>query len=160
MAVEIERKFLVVGDTWRSGATGRAYRQGYLPTRNQVTVRVRIVSTTGYLTIKGPTEGLSRSEFEYEIPLTDAQQLLDELCDRPLIEKIRYVVEVGGTRWEIDEFGGDNAGLILAEVELSHPDQTFERPPWLGPEVSDDPRYFNARLAQHPYCQWGNQQEE
>ncbi|MGF1496420.1 MAG: CYTH domain-containing protein [Elainellaceae cyanobacterium] len=154
MAVEIERKFLVVGDAWRSGATGRVYRQGYLPTRNHVTVRVRVVDTMGYLTIKGPVQKLSRSEFEYEIPLSDAEQLLEELCDRPLIEKVRYIVNVDGTRWEIDEFGGDNTGLILAEVELSHPDQPFLRPAWLGQEVSDDPRYYNASLAQHPYRQW------
>ncbi len=154
MAVEIERKFLVNTDAWRSHAIGKLYRQGYLPTQKYTTVRVRVVGDRGFLTIKGKSEGISRSEFEYEIPLEDAKEMLDTLCDRPLIEKIRYVLDVEGVRWEIDEFQGENQGLILAEVELSNADQKVILPNWVGQEVSDDPRYFNANLAKHPFTRW------
>ncbi|WP_448602375.1 CYTH domain-containing protein [Thermoleptolyngbya sp.] len=154
MAQEIERKFLVVGDRWRGLAEGVTYRQGYLLSGVGRTVRVRIAGTQGFLTIKGATEGLSRREFEYEIPLADAEELLDTLCDRPLIEKTRYTIPYAGLLWEVDEFWGDNDGLIVAEVELSSPDQTVQLPDWIGEEVSHDPRYFNAALVQHPYRQW------
>ncbi|MGK7890362.1 MAG: CYTH domain-containing protein [Leptolyngbyaceae cyanobacterium] len=154
MGIEIERKFLVTGQAWRSPTSGTLYRQGYIRTEGTSTVRVRIAGETGYLTLKGPTSGLSRLEFEYEIPLTDAQQLLDELCDRPLIEKYRYRLEINGLIWEIDEFIGENQGLILAEVELEQPDQAIDFPPWLGLEVSGDPRYFNSNLAKTPFSQW------
>jgi CYTH domain-containing protein len=106
------------------------------------------------LTIKGVTSGISRLEFEYEIPRADADRLLDDLCERPLIEKTRYRVSAGGVTWEIDEFHGDNAGLVVAEVELAREDQPFERPAWLGDEVSGDPRYFNANLVAHPFREW------
>ena len=154
MGMEIERKFLVVGDGWRKEAVGSTYRQGYIRTQGQATVRVRIAGQTGYLTLKGPTQGLSRLEFEYEIPVTDADQLLQELCDRPLIEKVRYRILYGGLPWEVDEFNGDNEGLVLAEVELDTPDQPIDYPPWIGQEVSHDARYFNANLAQHPFSEW------
>ena len=154
MGVEIERKFLVVGDGWREGAVGTSYRQGYIRTQGQATVRVRVAGQTGYLTLKGPTEGLSRLEFEYEIPVTDADQLLKSLCDRPLIEKTRYRIDHQGLLWEIDEFKGDNQGLILAEVELETPDQVINPPPWIGQDVSHDSRYFNAYLAQSPFSSW------
>ena len=154
MGIEIERKFLVVGDGWREQAVGVPYCQGYIRTEGQSTVRVRIAGETGYLTLKGPTTGLSRLEFEYEIPLTDADQLLRELCDRPLIEKIRHRIDYQGMSWEIDEFSGDNTGLILAEVELEAPDQVIEYPPWIGQDVSHDSRYFNAALAQAPFSSW------
>ncbi len=156
MPLEIERKFLVIGDVWRSHATGTIYRQGYLPTQGLTTVRVRIAGDDGFLTIKGATQGITRLEFEYPIPRQDAEDMLATLCDRPLIEKIRYVVHEHGLRWEIDEFQGDNQGLILAEVELTDEMQEIQAPDWLGQEVSDDARYFNANLAKHPFTQWNS----
>lgn len=155
MATEIERKFLVSGDGWRT-AEGVLYRQGYIQTQNQATVRVRLAGDRGYLTIKGPTAGLARAEFEYEIPVLDASAMLTNLCDRPLIEKHRYRIPIGNVVWEVDEFHGDNKGLILAEVELTHPDQPLALPDWVGQEVSHDPRYFNSQLAQHPHCDWSD----
>lgn len=154
MAIEIERKFLVSDDSWRHGATGTIYRQGYLTIDPERTVRVRIAGERGFLTIKGKTEGMTRSEFEYPIPLKDAIQLLDTLCLRPLIEKTRYCVTYGGRTWEVDEFDGDNRDLILAEVELEASDEQVELPPWAGQEVTDDPRYFNASLSRTPYRTW------
>lgn len=154
MAVEIERKFLVQGEEWRTLGTGTLYRQGYLSSEPGRTVRVRIAGETGYLTIKGMTQGISRAEYEYVIPLTDAAELLDTLCDRPLIEKIRHRIAWDDLIWEVDEFMGENQGLIVAEVEISDPDRTLRLPEWIGKEVSDDPRYFNASLAKYPYRQW------
>ncbi|KAF3884327.1 MULTISPECIES: CYTH domain-containing protein [Nostocales] len=154
MAREIERKFLVKGNSWRNQGTGSAYRQGYIATQKGATVRVRIVGERGYLTIKGPTVNYSRAEFEYSIPFEDAQEMLDTLCQRPLIEKIRYKVEWGGLIWEIDEFEGVNKGLILAEVELSDEKQQIELPVWIGEEVSDNPKYFNSNLVKDPFLQW------
>lgn len=154
MGTEIERKYLVVGDSWRGRGTTTAFRQGYLSTVKERTVRIRAAGDEGVLTIKGITVGASRTEFEYEIPFEDADTMLDELCEQPIIEKTRDVVEVDGTTWEIDEFGGVNQGLIVAEVELDSPDQEFTRPDWLGDEVTDDPRYFNANLIAHPYTEW------
>jgi adenylate cyclase len=157
MATEIERKFLVNGDEWRSLSTGTLYRQGYLSTKKSCTVRVRLAGEQGYLTIKGLTEGFSRPEYEYAIPAEDAQEMLDNLCDRPLIEKTRYKIEAAGLIWEVDEFAGENQGLIIAEVELTDANQTLELPSWIGKEVSDDPRYYNANLAQHPFNQWSTE---
>lgn len=154
MATEIERKFLVKGDEWRKLGKGTVYRQGYLSTVKERVVRVRTIDDKGYLTIKGITTGATRLEFEYEIPVEDANQMLDELCERPLIEKTRYVVEYGGLTWEIDEFAGENQGLILAEVELSSEDQQIELPDWIGEEVTGDPRYFNSNLIKHPFTRW------
>ena len=153
MAVEIERKFLVKGNGWRSLAVGTVYRQGYITTQTTTTVRVRVVGHQGYLTIKGPTAGQARAEFEYPIPLEDAQEMLETLCDRPLIEKTRSKIEQGDLVWEIDEFMGENQGLILAEVELQTENQSFDLPEWIDQEVSD-PKYFNVNLAKHPYSQW------
>ncbi len=154
MGQEIERKFLVRNDTWRRNATGTHYRQGYLCTEPERTVRVRIAGDRGTLTIKGKTVGATRAEFEYDIPGKEAEQLLDTLCQRPLIEKVRYVLRDGSHTWEIDVFEGDNAGLVVAEIELQREDEAFERPNWLGEEVTDDPRYFNANLVQNPYDRW------
>lgn len=154
MATEIERKFLVKSDEWRTLATGTLYRQGYLSTKKGCTVRVRLVGNQGYLTIKGLTQGFSRAEYEYPIPAADAQEMLDNLCDRPLIEKTRYKIEYAGLIWEVDEFAGENQGLIIAEVELIDENHSFELPDWIGQEVSDDPRYYNANLVQHPFSQW------
>jgi len=153
MAQEIERKFLVTGEAWRQ-VDGTLYRQGYLNTTKERTVRVRRKGHQAFLTIKGETVGATRLEFEYEIPSDDADQMLDELCERPLIEKKRYKIEHQGLIWEVDEFFGENEGLILAEVELAHEDQAIPKPSWIGTEVTDDPRYFNANLVNHPYRQW------
>jgi CYTH domain-containing protein len=153
MAEEIERKFLVEGDEWRTLGHGEVVRQGYLSTVKERTVRIRMVAEQAWITIKGLTVGATRSEFEYPIPLGDAAQML-ELCEQPIIEKTRHVVEAGGLRWEIDEFAGVNRGLIVAEVELDDPDQPIELPDWIGVEVTDDPRYYNANLIAHPYSVW------
>ncbi|MGB3294705.1 MAG: CYTH domain-containing protein [Phormidesmis sp.] len=155
MAQEIERKFLVVGDSWRSLAVGQSYCQGYIATaRVDRSVRIRIAGNQGYLTIKGPAQGLSRAEFEYAIPITEAREMLETLCDRPLIEKTRYRLPVDDVVWEIDEFAGENAGLIVAEVELSSEDQQIVLPDWVGQEVSGEARYYNASLVKNPYCHW------
>ncbi|OEU61081.1 MAG: adenylate cyclase [Desulfuromonadales bacterium C00003094] len=154
MAIEIERKFLLRNADWRKGAIGTNYRQGYLSIDPERTVRVRIAGDQGYLTIKGKTVGMSRAEFEYSIPLAEATQLLDTLCLRPLIEKVRYCVPYAKHLWEIDEFAGENEGLILAEVELETHDQQVDLPPWVEKEVTTDPRYYNASLTQNPYRDW------
>lgn len=154
MAAEIERKFLVKGDSWRSLGTGKVYRQGYISTVNGITVRVRIAGENGYLTIKGKTQGMTRQEFEYPIPVEDAKMMLDTLCDRPLIEKIRYKIYLEDLLWEVDEFLGENQGLILAEVELNDDKQKIELPDWLDREVTGDLRYYNSNLAKYPYQQW------
>lgn len=154
MGQEIERKFLVTRDTWRTG-TGKKIRQGYLNNEIDGIVRVRTKGDRAYLTIKGITTGITRLEFEYEIPVEEADQILDELCIKPLIEKIRYEVQVGGFKWEVDEFFGQNSDLIVAEIELENEDQEFTKPDWLGREVSDDFRYHNANLVKNPYSMWG-----
>jgi adenylate cyclase len=154
MATEIERKFLVIGDEWRKTAVGTLYRQGYIFSDAKRTVRVRVAGEKGFLTIKGAAVGLVRPEFEYAIPVEDAMLMLDTLCDRPLIEKTRYVLKQGGLTWEIDEFAGENQGLIVAEVELADANQFIELPPWIGAEVSHDSRYFNAALAKRPFTRW------
>ena len=153
MGQEIERKFLVQGDSWRTGG-GKPVRQGFLHNEVESTVRVRISGKRAFLTIKGSATGITRLEFEYEIPLQDANEMLDKLCQKPLIEKIRYEVFEGGFKWEIDEFLGENAGLVVAEIELEDENQEFTKPDWLGREVSDDARYLNANLIKNPYCQW------
>lgn len=163
MAVEIERKFLVDNDDWRAAAgTGTPYRQGYLSTTAAApgtgapacSVRVRIAGTRAYLNIKSATVGLTRSEYDYPIPVPDAEEMLENLRAGSLVEKTRYLVDVGEHRWEIDVFEGDNRGLIVAEVELTREDEPFQRPLWLGKDVSADPRYYNARLAVSPYKDW------
>lgn len=152
MATEIERKFLVVDDDWRKGP-GIEYRQGYLNRDKERTVRVRIAGDKAFLTIKGISIGASRAEFEYAIPLADAAQLL-LICDGPLIEKTRYIVQHAGMTWEVDEFHGANDGLIVAEIELQSENQTFEKPAWVGREVTDDKRYYNSNLSIQPYANW------
>lgn len=154
MGKEIERKFLVRGDLWRSLAKGTLYRQGYLNSAKERTVRIRTIDARAFLTIKGVTVGATRSEYEYEIPLTDCNAMLDALAEKPIIEKKRYKVPLKGLIWEIDEFFGENAGLIVAEVELESETQIFEKPEWVGEEVTADPRYFNSNLIKHPYSQW------
>ena len=152
MATEIEKKFRVKEGSWRK-AKGTRYRQGYLNSAKERVVRVRTINDKGYLTIKGLTVGATRLEFEYEIPRRDAEQLLD-ICEKPLIEKTRFTVVQEGFVWEIDEFFGENQGLIVAEVELESEDQEFPRPAWVGEEVTGDPRYFNSNLIKNPYKIW------
>ena len=154
MAAEIERKFLVQGDAWRDSPHQRLC-QCYLNRDKARTVRVRIAGSEAFLTIKGITRGATRAEFEYPIPLKDAQQLLT-LSDGPIIEKNRHVIVHAGSRWEVDEFFGENTGLVMAEIELQSEDQPFSRPPWLGQEVTHDRRYYNSNLAGHPYREWRN----
>ncbi|MDP8241329.1 MAG: CYTH domain-containing protein [Candidatus Hatepunaea meridiana] len=154
MSIEIERKFLVKSDAWRKDAKGNRIRQGYISTDKQSTVRVRTVDNKGYLTIKGISIGISRAEYEYEIPLKDADEMLSTLCVYSIIEKTRYKIDYGGLVWEVDEFEGDNLGLIVAEVELTDENQEVELPDWIGGEVTGDPRYFNSNLAKCPYREW------
>lgn len=155
MGTETERKFLTRSLSWKQGAVGVTYRQGYLCREEARTVRVRIAGDKAYLTIKGQTQGMTRLEYEYPLPLADAQQLLERLCLRPLIEKTRYRVWYRGRVWEVDEFAGENQGLVVAEVELETPDQPLELPAWVGEEVTHDPRYLNANLVEHPFSRWG-----
>ena len=154
MSKEIERKFLVTGDEWRSLAKGTHYRQGYLNSIKERTVRIRTIDDKAFMTIKGPTVGFTRMEFEYEIPHAECVEMLTHLAEQPIIEKIRYKIPLNGLIWEIDEFLGVNQGLIIAEVELQSEDQEFEKPTWIGEEVSGDPRYFNSNLVNNPYTTW------
>lgn len=153
--VEIERKFLVNGDEWRSGVTKTlSLRQGYLPSDDDHTLRVRVEDTTGVVTIKGRRSGASREHSEALIPIEVAEQLLDQFCER-LVEKRRHIIPAAdGLKWEIDEFLGQNAGLVLAEIELPSATAAFEHPEWLGAEVTEDGRYYNARLSREPYTTW------
>ena len=153
---EIERKFLVCGDGWKSGAVGVHYLQGYIPTASDCTVRVRVMGDHGVLTLKGPTQGISRAEYEYPIPVVEALEMLHSLCILPLIEKMRYTRIYNKHTWEIDQFHGENEGLILAELELEAEDESFEIPPWIGDEVSSSPAYRNSRLVLHPYMTWNH----
>jgi len=155
MAVEIERKFLVINDDWREGADqGTLFRQGYLSASQHASVRVRIEGENANLNIKSATLGIRRSEYEYPIPLTDAEEMLDNLCEKPLIEKHRYHVAHAGHLWEIDIFSGENAGLVVAEVELKDENEAISIPEWIGEEVSNDPRYYNVCLVKEPYKDW------
>ena len=152
MAAEIERKFLVK-EGWRPQTEGVRIAQGYLSSVPERTVRVRIKGEKGFLTVKGRNEGIRRAEFEYEIPLLDAETMLT-LCEQPLIEKRRCLVPYGGFTWEVDVFAGANEGLIVAEIELPQEDAVFEKPDWIGQEVSGDVRYYNSSLIHHPYREW------
>jgi adenylate cyclase len=155
MASEIERKFLVRDDGWqRDAGAGVRMRQGYIVASEAGSVRVRISGDQAWLNIKGATVGISRTEFEYPVAVADAEQILEDLCIRPLIEKTRYLADYAGHRWEVDVFEGDNHGLVVAEIELDSEDESFEKPPWAGEEVSMDPRYYNASLATRPFSMW------
>ncbi len=162
MGIEIERKYLVNEDKWRSHKEylqsqsliqGQSYCQGYILANNETTVRVRIAGEQGYLTIKSKTVGLTRTEFEYLIPVQDAQEMLHNLCIKPLIEKFRYKITIDNLIWEVDEFEGENKGLIIAEVELENEAQAINIPPWIEQEVNEQ-KYFNFYLVKHPYSQW------
>jgi len=154
MGTEIERKFLLKGDAWRALAKGTPYRQGYLNSAKERTVRIRTVGDQAFLTIKGITVGNTRAEYEYPIPFDECNAMLDSLAEKPIIEKSRYKIAVGELTWEVDEFFGDNKGLIVAEVELTSEAQQFDKPAWVGDEVSGDPRYFNSNLIKHPFTKW------
>lgn len=155
MPVEIERKFLVAGDGWRTAvARTELYRQGYLANSAACSIRVRLADAGAWLNIKGRVQGARRAEYEYAIPPEEAAELL-ELCSEGRIEKHRHFVPHGGREWEVDEFFGDNAGLVVAEIELDHEDETLDVPPWAGAEVTDDVRYYNSSLARTPWTAWG-----
>jgi adenylate cyclase len=154
MPQEIERKFLVSNNTYKSLSKPLHIHQGFLSTEKERVVRVRIQGDVAYLTIKGITKGITRAEYEYEIPLADAIYMLENLCIRPTIEKYRYKIIVEGYTWEVDEFLGDNEGLVIAEIELENAGQEFPKPGWIGEEVSDDPRYYNANLVRNPFKTW------
>lgn len=155
MAQEIERKFLVRHDLWRSAQkpAGQAFRQGYLLTDPQKTIRVRLTPDKAFLTIKGLTRGATRSEYEYEIPIQEATELLDDFAVTELV-KTRYTFATHGKTWEVDEFGGANAGLIVAEVELEREDEPVALPEWIDREVTHEKRYYNANLCLQPYNTW------
>ncbi len=153
MSIEIERKFLLKNDSWKKNTAGIYYVQGYLNQTGENTVRIRIAGEKAFLTIKGKSEGISRQEFEYKIPVEDAKDLL-KLSQTPVIEKIRYKIEYAGKYWEVDEFLGKNAGLLVAEIELNAENEVFEKPDWVGKEVSGDKRYYNSYLARKPFSEW------
>ena len=153
MGIEIERKFLVKTIPEKKGS-GVAISQGYILRDPETVIRVRIYGDKGFLTLKGKAQGLVRPEYEYEIPEPDARNMLVTFCKGPLIEKTRYTLFYRGDEWVIDEFLGRNQGLVVAEIELSDENQTFDRPSWVGEEVTQDIRYLNSNLAVHPFSQW------
>jgi adenylate cyclase len=159
MGTEIERKFLVDTEKWRPVGPGTDIVQGYLCSAKERVVRVRIEGREGWLTIKGATEGISRAEYEYPIPLAEAREILDRLCERPFVDKTRHREVFAGRTWEVDVFHGDNEGLVIGEVELESAVATVESPPWVGGEVSDDHRYSNSNLAKRPWRTWPESRE-
>lgn len=155
MGIEIERKFLLNNSDWRNEAGEPVrFRQGYLVGSDKSSVRVRVEGDKAYINIKSATLGIQRQEYQYSIPIDEAEEILNTLCGKPLIEKNRYYIKKNKHTWEIDEFFGDNQGLIVAEIELDHEDELFEKPGWLGEDVSDDTRYYNVCLVKHPYKDW------
>jgi adenylate cyclase len=155
MAKEIERKFLVVNDNWRNDVTDSIhYIQGYFTTNKSCSIRVRVSGAEASLNIKSATLGITRTEYEYPIPFQDAKEMLENLCNKPLLEKTRYHIQHHNHLWEVDVFSGDNEGLVVAEIELKSVDEPFSNPDWLGAEVSGDPRYYNVCLVEHPYKNW------
>ena len=160
MAKEIERKFLVRAGYRPDPGSGVPYRQGYLGVGRDCTVRVRVAGGRGFLTVKGRTENATRDEYEYAIPAADAEEMLAGLCSGGRVEKTRHRVPHGGHVWEVDVFAGENAGLVVAEVELARPDEPVELPPWVSAEVTEDPRYTNAALARKPYARWSDGEDD
>ena len=154
MPLEIERKFLVLGDTWRALAAPVDIRQGYLAREERCVVRVRVAGGRAWLTAKSRVIGITRSEYEFEIPCEQGEEMLETLCLKPIMEKRRHRIASGGMTWEVDEFLGENSGLIVAEVELASVDQNVTLPDWVGAEVTGDPRYYNSNLLAHPFQQW------
>ncbi|MFC2113955.1 CYTH domain-containing protein [Bacteroidota bacterium] len=154
MGVEIERKFRVKDNSWKDKGKGIHFHQGYLTDDINRVVRVRVAGDEAFLTIKGINKGTRRAEFEYPIAVSEANSMLSDLCLKPTIEKHRYRIDYKGKTWEIDEFHGENEGLIIAEIELISESEIFEFPPWLGEEVSHDPRYYNSNLVSFPFSKW------
>ena len=154
MADEIEKKFLLKKEPHHLMVNGVRMAQGYMINQRDITTRVRMAGEKAFLTIKGRTVKAARKEYEYPVTVTDAQEMLDRFCEKPLIEKTRYYIEYSGFVWEVDVFSGENQGLVVAEIELSHADQAFDMPEWVGEEVTHDPRYYNANLVKHPFSQW------
>ena len=154
MPREIDRKFLVRSDAWKQGGKPARITQGYLSRTNERIVRVRLAGGKGFIAVKGKAQGPRRKEFEYEIPAAHAAEMLDQICERPLLDKLRHRVTVDGIMWEVDEFLGENAGLVLAQVGLAHNVQPIALPDWVGTEVTNDPRYSNNHLVSHPYGTW------
>ena len=155
MATEIERKFLVTSDEWRNQVSEKkTIRQGYFGPASKASIRIRISDRSANINIKSATLEVTRKEYEIPVPLADADEMLENLCERPFIEKIRHIVPFGNHVWEVDEFLGDNEGLVVAEIELSRADEPFETPSWLGKEVSEDKRYYNVCLVKHPFKDW------
>jgi len=155
MATEIERKFTLKNDLWRQDVNkSQRYVQGYLAGNDRASVRIRIAGKSANINIKSATLGIFRQEYEYDIPLDDAEKMLNDLCEKPLIDKVRHIVIHAGKTWEIDEFSGDNEGLIVAEIELTSEDETFELPLWADEDISHDTRYYNVCLVKHPYKDW------
>ncbi|MBT3251142.1 MAG: CYTH domain-containing protein [Candidatus Marinimicrobia bacterium] len=154
MKTEIERKFLVINNKYKELAEGTFYHQGYLNWQKERIVRVRKINDKGFLTVKGITMGATRLEYEYEIPVNDANDLLNEICEKPTIRKYRFKIPFAGLIWEVDEFLDDNRGLIVAEIELEYEKQTFNKPDWIGDEVTYDHRYFNSNLIKNPINTW------
>ena len=157
MGVEIERKFLVINANYKKLATPSHCIQGYIS--NEPLIRVRIIDDRSYVTIKGNSTGITHSEYEYEVPTSDANSLLTEFCSTPIIEKYRYKIMIGRSLWEVDEFLGDNLGLVVAEIELIHENDIFDRPDWVGDEVSLETKYYNHNLTTHPFSKWNRQSE-
>jgi adenylate cyclase len=157
MGIEIERKFLVNLSAWRPSGPGTDIVQGYICSAKERVVRVRVAGAEARLTIKGESRGISRPEYEYAIPSGDAREMLESLCELPLVEKSRHLEEYAGRTWEIDVFRGENEGLVVAEVELEAADAPVELPPWAGKEVSEDRRYSNSRLAKFPFKAWAKE---
>jgi len=155
MPIEIERKFLLVNNAWRDELKcSFRIRQGYMGEIDKASVRIRVQGDKANINIKSATLSMRRMEYEYEIPLSEAEEMLDQLCKQPQVDKTRYIVERGKHKWEIDEFYGENAGLIVAEIELDDEAEVFEKPPWVGKEVTGDPRYYNVSLIKHPFKSW------
>lgn len=155
MATEIERKFLVVNNNWQQSIQRQEhYLQGYLSNTKQSSIRIRITDDKANLNIKSATLGITRDEYDYAIPIDEASEMLNNLCEKPILEKTRYFVIHGQHTWEIDVFAGENEGLIVAEIELQSIDEAFDKPNWIGEDVSNDPRYYNVCLVTHPYKDW------
>ncbi len=155
MPIEIERKFLLASDAWRDEVKySHRIRQGYMGEIDKASVRIRVQGDKANINIKSATLSMRRMEYEYAIPLDEAEEMLDQLCKQPQVDKTRFIVEQGKHKWEIDEFYGDNEGLIVAEIELSDEEEAFEKPHWIGEEVTEDPRYYNVNLIKHPYKNW------
>jgi CYTH domain-containing protein len=159
MAIEIERKYKVTTDEYKQLAKPLYCKQGYLDTQNEPLVRIRIMGEKAYLTLKGKNDGISRLEFEYEIPVEDGNALLSTFCPTTLIEKNRFILSVENTTWEVDEFLGENVGLVVAEVELTSKNSVFYKPSWIGKEISQHTRYYNYKLVKHPFSKWENSEK-